>query len=78
MRLVSFRHADANKFGALVDGGIVDLSARWPSLRDAIAARALPSLAAAVKGARPDIALGAVELLPTIPNPDKILCIGLN
>src|SRR5215813_12638561 len=57
MRLVSFRHADAQKFGALVDGGIVDFSARWPGLREA---------------------LGAVELLPTIPNPDKILCIGLN
>ena len=78
MRLVSFRHADASKFGAVVDGGIVDLSARWPSLRDAIAAKALPSLATTVKGAKPDIALADVELLPAIPNPDKILCIGLN
>jgi 2-keto-4-pentenoate hydratase/2-oxohepta-3-ene-1,7-dioic acid hydratase in catechol pathway len=78
MRLVSFRHADASKFGALVDGGIVDFSARWPSLRDAIAAKALPSLAAAVKTAKPEIPLDAVELLPAIPNPDKILCIGLN
>ncbi|MGE5151674.1 MAG: fumarylacetoacetate hydrolase family protein [Rhodospirillaceae bacterium] len=78
MRLVSFRHADASKFGALVDGGIVDFSARWPSLREAIAAKALPSLATAIKGAKPDIPLEAVELLPTIPNPDKILCIGLN
>jgi 2-keto-4-pentenoate hydratase/2-oxohepta-3-ene-1,7-dioic acid hydratase in catechol pathway len=78
MRLVSFRHADASKFGALVDGGIVDFSARWPSLRDAIAAKALPSLAASLKGARADLSLNEVELLPTIPNPDKILCIGLN
>jgi len=78
MRLVSFRHADASKFGALVDGGIVDFSARWPSLRDALAAKALPSLAAGMKTAKPDIPLDAVELLPAIPNPDKILCIGLN
>ena len=78
MRLVSFRHADASKFGAIVDGGIVDLSARWPSLRDALLAKALPSLATSVKGAKPDIALADVELLPAIPNPDKILCIGLN
>jgi 2-keto-4-pentenoate hydratase/2-oxohepta-3-ene-1,7-dioic acid hydratase in catechol pathway len=78
MRLISFRHADAQKFGALVDNGIVDFSARWPSLREAIAAKALPSLAGAVKTARPDIALADVELLPAIPNPDKILCIGLN
>ncbi|HSI01146.1 MAG TPA: fumarylacetoacetate hydrolase family protein [Reyranella sp.] len=78
MRLVSFRHADASKFGALVDGGIVDFSARFPSLRDAIAAKALPTLAAAAKDARADLKLDEVELLPTIPNPDKILCIGLN
>jgi 2-keto-4-pentenoate hydratase/2-oxohepta-3-ene-1,7-dioic acid hydratase in catechol pathway len=78
MRLVSFRHADTSKFGAVVDNGIVDLSARWPSLRDAIAAKALPSLATAMKGAKADFALADVELLPTIPNPDKILCIGLN
>ena len=28
MRLASFRHSDAPKIGAVVDGGIVDLSAR--------------------------------------------------
>jgi 2-keto-4-pentenoate hydratase/2-oxohepta-3-ene-1,7-dioic acid hydratase in catechol pathway len=78
MRLVSFRHADASKFGAVVDGGIVDFSARWPSLREAIAAKALPSLATVAKTSKPDFALADVELLPTIPNPDKILCIGLN
>jgi 2-keto-4-pentenoate hydratase/2-oxohepta-3-ene-1,7-dioic acid hydratase in catechol pathway len=78
MRLVSFRHADASKFGALVEGGIIDFSPRWSSLRDAIAAKALPSLAAAAKGARPDLGLDEVELLPVVPNPDKILCVGLN
>ena len=82
MRLVSFRHAGAQKFGAAVDGGIVDLSertgARWPSLRAAIAAKALGELAAAAKGVAPDLAFDAVELLPTIPDPEKILCIGLN
>ena len=82
MRLVSFRHADAAKIGAVVEGGIVDLSgrtsSRWPSLRDAIAAKALPALAAAAKGAKADLSFDEVELSPAIPNPDKILCIGLN
>src|SRR5258707_13086176 len=82
MRLVSFRHADAAKIGAVVEGGIVDLSARltsrWASLREAIAAKALPALAAAAKGAKADLAFADVELQPVIPNPDKILCIGLN
>ncbi len=77
MRLVSFRHADASKFGAMIDGEIADLSAHWPSLRAAIAAKGLPSLATAAKSA-PKLALRDIEFLPVIPDPDKILCIGLN
>jgi 2-keto-4-pentenoate hydratase/2-oxohepta-3-ene-1,7-dioic acid hydratase in catechol pathway len=82
MRLVSFRHASASKFGAIVDGGIVDLSAltkgRFNGLRAVLAARMLPELAALTKGATPDLKLEDVELLPVIPDPEKILCIGLN
>jgi 2-keto-4-pentenoate hydratase/2-oxohepta-3-ene-1,7-dioic acid hydratase in catechol pathway len=78
MRLVSFRHADTSKFGVFVDGGIVDLSARWPSLRDAIADKGLADVAAATRNATADFSLDEVELLPAIPNPDKILCVGLN
>jgi len=82
MRLVSFRHASASKIGAVVDGGIVDLSARsngsWTSLREVIANKALGQLATLAKGQRADLKLEDVELEPTIPNPDKILCIGLN
>ena len=82
MRLVSFRHAGACKFGAAVDGGIVDLSertgARWPGLRAAIAGKALDELATAARGVAPDLTFDDVELLPTIPDPEKILCVGLN
>ena len=78
MRLVSFRHADTSKFGVFVDGGIVDLSARWPSLRGAIADKGLADVAAATRNATADFSLDEVELLPAIPNPDKILCVGLN
>lgn len=82
MRLVSFRHAGTNKFGAVVDGGIVDLSARTngrrSGLRDVIAAKALDELRAATNGAAADLRLEDVELLPVIPDPGKILCVGLN
>ncbi|MGD9882892.1 MAG: fumarylacetoacetate hydrolase family protein, partial [Reyranella sp.] len=82
MRLISFRHAGATRIGAVVEGGIVDLTgrtaARWPSLRRAIAGKALGELATALKGASADLALGDVELQPVIPDPDKILCVGLN
>jgi 2-keto-4-pentenoate hydratase/2-oxohepta-3-ene-1,7-dioic acid hydratase in catechol pathway len=82
MRLLSFRHAGASKFGAVVESGIVDLSARtqgrWSGLREVLAAKALPELAALAKGAIADLKLADVELLPVIPDPEKILCIGLN
>ena len=82
MRLASFRHAGAPKFGAVVDGGIVDLSARtqgrWSGLREVLAARMLPELAGLAKGATADLKFDDIELLPVIPDPDKILCIGLN
>ncbi len=82
MRLLSFRHAGASKFGAVVESGIVDLSARtqgrWSGLREVLASKALPELAALAKGATADLKLADVELLPVIPNPEKILCIGLN
>jgi 2-keto-4-pentenoate hydratase/2-oxohepta-3-ene-1,7-dioic acid hydratase in catechol pathway len=82
MRLASFRHAGAPKFGAVVEDGVVDISkrmdGRWKTLRDAIADKALPGLAAASRNQKADFALDAVELMPVIPNPDKILCVGLN
>ena len=87
MRLLSFRplnapETEALKFGAVVDGGVVDLSARlegrWPSLRAAIAGKALPQLAAVAKEASADFKIEEIEFAPTIPDPDKILCVGLN
>lgn len=82
MRFATFRHANTDRIGAVVDGGIVDLTARtaarWPSLRAAIAERGLPVLAEAAHGAKADLPLDAVELLPVIPEPGKILCVGIN
>ena len=82
MRLLSFRHAGASKFGAVVESGIVDLSTRtqgrWSGLREVLAAKALPDLTALAKGATADLQFADVELLPVIPDPEKILCIGVN
>jgi 2-keto-4-pentenoate hydratase/2-oxohepta-3-ene-1,7-dioic acid hydratase in catechol pathway len=47
-------------------------------LKAALAGGALPELARAVQGARPVAALEGVQLLPPIPDPDKILCVGIN
>lgn len=81
MKLATFRAGGRQSWG-LVDGdGVADVGAiladRFPDLKAAIAADALPAVQAAASGA-PRIALASLEWLPVIPNPDKILCIGLN
>jgi len=82
MRLVTYRKGSLESFGVLVDRGIVDaakaLGGRFPSLKAALAADALPELSRAVQGAPPDASLETVQLLPPIPEPDKILCVGIN
>ena len=82
MKLLSYEHAGQAGFGAVVDGGIVDLQralgGRYAGLRQLIAADALAEAAAALQGRKPELALDAVRLLPVIPDPDKIVCVGLN
>lgn len=82
MRLISYTRDGRAGFGAVVDGGVVDLGAafggRVADLRGLLAAGALGEAAAWLRGRQPDVPLEAVSLLPVIPNPDKIVCIGLN
>jgi 2-keto-4-pentenoate hydratase/2-oxohepta-3-ene-1,7-dioic acid hydratase in catechol pathway len=47
-------------------------------LRDVIAADALDELRRLVGSQTPDLPLSSVKLLPPIPNPEKILCVGIN
>lgn len=53
-------------------------SQRFPTLRDALLAGALGELAAALAGARADLALGEAQLMLPIPSPEKIICVGVN
>jgi 2-keto-4-pentenoate hydratase/2-oxohepta-3-ene-1,7-dioic acid hydratase in catechol pathway len=81
-RLATFIHNGALKYGAVTDGGIVDLSARfakdYPTLREAIAAGALQKLTDEALKLSPDIALKDITWEPPIPAPEKIICIGVN
>ena len=81
MKFVSYSTGDAATFGAVVDGGIVDLGKRHPELpdlRQAIREERLGELAAEAAGAAPDHRVDDVVFLPTIPNPEKIISIGVN
>jgi len=81
MRWLTFATEGRASFGYLTsDGeGIVDVGRRgeYADLKAAIAADVLVSLPAAL-GDQADVKLADIEYLPTIPNPDKILCVGLN
>jgi 5-carboxymethyl-2-hydroxymuconate isomerase len=77
------RAAGRVSYGALAhETAVVDLGARFgarfPTLRDAIAADALGELAAAAAGATPDLALADAEPMLPVPDPEKILCVGVN
>src|SRR6516162_10299133 len=73
-RLATYSVGGRTAYGAVVDGGIVDLSARFgkdfPTLREVIAADAVSRA--------PDHSLDAIAWLPPIPQPEKIICIGVN
>lgn len=81
MKLASFVAEGKDCFGAVVGDGVVTLNGKLPyaTLRDALTARdGLATIRQAVQGANPDRKLADVRLLPVIPNPDKILCAGIN
>jgi 2-keto-4-pentenoate hydratase/2-oxohepta-3-ene-1,7-dioic acid hydratase in catechol pathway len=81
-RLATYSINGAIRYGAVTDKGIVDLSARYDkdysTLREVIAAGALMRLADDAGSRAPDHPLEAVTLLPPIPSPEKIICIGVN
>ena len=80
-RLATFILNGKLKYGAITDAGVVDLSARYghyPTLREAIAHGALQRLADAAANLPADFALDAIAFQPPIPQPEKIICIGVN
>ncbi|MCO6187860.1 fumarylacetoacetate hydrolase family protein [Rhizobium sp. L1K21] len=82
MKFISFTRLGRSGVGALVDGGIVDLTGRIRSDIDSLKALiAADLLGAAVDYAGtkpPELASSDVSLLPVIPDAGKILCVGLN
>src|SRR6266853_1562587 len=82
MHLASYIANGRASFGAVVGGGVVDFrvrfGARFATLVDLIRADVIDEVRAAVAGMRPDFPLSAIELLPPLLAPEKILCIGIN
>src|SRR5580658_2393532 len=82
MRLASYIAHGRPSFGAVVGDGVVDFRVRFGSrfatLADLFRVNAFDEARALLAGVRPDFALAAVELVPPLAAPEKILCIGIN
>lgn len=81
MKLASFSNKGVATWGVVADGQIADVGAtlrgKYPTLRDVIAADAYAAVQSAAKDAE-KVKLDGVKFLPVIPNPAKVLCVGLN
>ena len=82
MRLASYRTSKGAGYGVVTGDGIVDLTRRigkkYPDLRALLAGGALARAKQIAKNAKPDLKLSKIVFLPVIPNPGKIVCVGLN
>jgi len=81
MKLVSFIKPDGETSYGVINGeGVVDLASRLEgalTLRQFLHTDALVG-AAALATEPPDFALSDIIFAPVIPNPNKVICIGLN
>lgn len=76
MKLASWTDGDASGFGAVTEAGIADISDRWPTLKAALGSASLSDIEAAVAASTNIIT--QYSLAPPIPDPEKIICVGLN
>ncbi len=81
MRLASFRTAQGASYGAVTSQGIVDLGRRlgnrYSDLRTLLEKNGIEEARKAA-GSPADYKESEVTWLPVIPNPGKIVCVGLN
>ncbi|MEC8531553.1 MAG: fumarylacetoacetate hydrolase family protein [Pseudomonadota bacterium] len=81
MRITSYSIDGIKSFGVVTDDGVIDakpLAGGPQSLKDAIAAGSMDMIAEAAVKRSADHSIDEVEFLPVIPDPDKIIAVGLN
>jgi 5-carboxymethyl-2-hydroxymuconate isomerase len=80
VHFLSFRIDERASFGAFKDDGIVDVGKLLgiPTLGAALRAGALPRALELAAAREPSVALDEIRYLPTVPDPEKIICIGVN
>lgn len=78
MQLASFRTAETSSYGVVKADKILDIgsTSEVPTLRDALE-KGLDWIAEQAKAAKP-LSMDDVIFEPVIPNPSKVICIGIN
>jgi len=81
MMLVTFTADGRQHWGTGAPGGVLALSEefpQWRTLRGVVEAGAIPQVLEAARGRPPSHTEGSFTYDPPIPDPEKIICVGVN
>ena len=81
MNFISFLKNNEEKFGIVFNNKVTDLTGQInniKSLKELIQFNCLEEGRSYAKNNPGDIDINSIKLLPVIPNPSKIICVGLN
>ena len=82
MKLATFKIGDIESYGVDAGEGILDVGSdfkdRYPDLKSVLSDNAYDTLKAAADQQSATLSYDEIEFLPVIPNPSKIMCIGIN
>jgi len=82
MKLISFEHHNTPAYGIVKGDDVLDLTpllgTQAPDLKTLIAKDLLDAAAQAASSNKAPLKLSQLTLLPVIPNPGQLFCIGLN
>ena len=81
MNFISFLNNNEERFGIVINSKVTDLTGKInniKSLKELIQFNCLEEGRSYAKNNPGDIDINSIKLLPVIPNPSKIICVGLN
>jgi 2-keto-4-pentenoate hydratase/2-oxohepta-3-ene-1,7-dioic acid hydratase in catechol pathway len=81
VRWLTFQGPDGPRLGLVKGAGVIDASRRgapFGSLREALAAGVLERAGEELGALSADLTLEGLGLFPVVPDPEKIICVGVN